>query len=215
MQTHKPRPLERKAETGNWLEECQRQYKLGRLPGGGSMGALERWEVQPGELTRQAGPEALWEPGQALRTEPLRVWRAPRSPGLPASVPVACPQHLAHPLPARRGSWAGIPRSRSQDKGPMSAACLGCHPSRKVGTEVRRGPAPPGTCSEQAATACHRVPTSPGALSPEHVPWGCWEPSWGGPLALQDRWAGRAGPGMGVPPDAKAEGRQEAGPSAT
>ena len=44
--------------------------------------------MQPGELTRQVGPEALWEPGQALRTEPLRVWRAPRlsrAPSLRAS----------------------------------------------------------------------------------------------------------------------------------
>lgn len=62
-----------------------------------------------------------------------------------------------------------------------------------MGTEARRGPAPPGTCPEQAAAACHGVPTPPGALSPEHVARGCWEPSWGG--FRHCRTGGQEGPG--------------------
>lgn len=95
-----------------------------------------------GDSTSRAGfPEAAaWEPwggrsaarrahaaggpGSPLGARSSPGDRAPESPeGSPAlqgsQPPCQRPApYVAHPLPARRGSWAGIPRSRSRDKGP-------------------------------------------------------------------------------------------------
>lgn len=136
---HKPRPLERKAETGNWLEGCQRETvqsgQASRRRQHGSPGAIggTAWRAHtaggPGSpLGAGSGPEDRG-PGSPEG-----------SPSLQGSQPQCqwhCPQHLAHHLLLGGALGLGFPEADPETRVPGKQLVCGEIPGGKWG--LRRG----------------------------------------------------------------------------